>query len=101
MSEAFRRLLNRSVASFELRVGERRSAFLLAILFFALTAAFLVARTARDALFLAHLPSSELPYVYMASALAAGLVAALVMLLRRWVPEEIFFPITAVVLGSS
>lgn len=58
-----------------IRAGERRDAWSAFALLFGLIASHAILETARDALFLAKIPASRLPWVYMAIA-AASLVLA-------------------------
>jgi ATP:ADP antiporter, AAA family len=64
---------------------EAHRALLLGLILFALTGSFTLARTSRDAVFLARLPATLLPYVYLgvgAFTMAAALGVA--HLTRRW-----------------
>ncbi|MBL4850453.1 MAG: HEAT repeat domain-containing protein [Planctomycetes bacterium] len=79
---------------------ERRSAALLCVSFSMLTLAYLAARTARDAVFLSILPSSELPSVFAWSALAMALGLFVVIRLGRRGRPEAQFAIGAAGLGS-
>jgi AAA family ATP:ADP antiporter len=84
-----------------LRRGERASTGYLFLGCFAAVGAFLVARTARDALFLSRLPIRDLPWLYVASAGAtAGVGAAFARLAARVRPEEVG-PVLGVVLAAS
>src|SRR5687768_9112639 len=56
----------------EVRPGERRGAAAAFLTLFGILAAHTVLETARDALFLARLPPSQLPWVYLAMAVLAG-----------------------------
>ena len=61
----------------EIRPEERRAAFAGFFALFGVIAAHTILETARDALFLARLPAAELPWVYLAMALTAVLLAQL------------------------
>lgn len=60
----------------DVRAGERRGVFASFFTLLGITAAHVLLETARDALFLAKLPASQLPWMYMAIA-GIGLVLAL------------------------
>ncbi|MFT4706033.1 MAG: AAA family ATP:ADP antiporter [Bradymonadia bacterium] len=60
----------------QVRPSERRDAFVAAATLFALMAAHALLETARDALFLASIPASRLPLVYIGVAAAAWVVSA-------------------------
>jgi len=59
----------------EIRPDERRSAFAACLTLFGIIASHTILETARDALFLARLPASQLPWVYLAMAGAAVALA--------------------------
>ena len=61
---------------FEIRPGEARRVFTMVSLFFFLLAANNVVKVARDSLFLSHFPIDHLPYVYLLTAVFAGLIIA-------------------------
>src|SRR5262245_50792802 len=59
----------------EIRPEERRTALAACLTLFGIIASHTILETARDALFLARLPPSQLPWVYLAMALAAVALA--------------------------
>ena len=61
-------------------VADHRGAWLSALLLLVMVAGYSVLETARDSLFLARLPVSQLPWTYAAVAIAALLAAEL----NRW-----------------
>jgi ATP:ADP antiporter, AAA family len=58
-------MLERIARRFELSTSELRHAVALGAILFAITSSYTLAKTARDALYLASLPASTLPYVYL------------------------------------
>lgn len=56
--------------------GERRAAVAACLTWFGVTTAHALLETARDALFLAGLPASQLPWTYLAIAVAAAVIAS-------------------------
>ncbi|MBW2460749.1 MAG: hypothetical protein JRH11_03820 [Deltaproteobacteria bacterium] len=61
----------------QVRPGERRNTLAAALSLFAIMASHALLETARDALFLAHIDASQLPFVYIGVAAAAFAVSAL------------------------
>jgi hypothetical protein len=61
----------------DLRPGEAARIGFMAALFFFLLAANNVIKIARDALFLSRFPITQLPYVYLLAAVAAGIVISI------------------------
>jgi hypothetical protein len=59
----------------EIRPDERRTAFAACLTLFGIIASHTILETARDALFLARLPAAQLPWVYLAMAVAAVALA--------------------------
>ena len=59
----------------DIRPDERRTLLVAFSTLFGILAAHTVLETARDALFLARLPASQLPWVYIAMAVAAVLIS--------------------------
>jgi AAA family ATP:ADP antiporter len=71
-----------------LRSNERRPTAIAFLFLTALIASHALLETARDALFLARLPATQLPVVYLAIAGASLLIARVESRFRRWVPQR-------------
>jgi hypothetical protein len=71
-----------------LRPGERRPAWIAFAFLIALIASHALLETARDALFLARLPASELPFVYLAIAGLSLVIARTEARLTRFLPQR-------------
>lgn len=71
-----------------LRSNERRPTAIAFLFLTALIASHALLETARDALFLARLPATQLPFVYLAIAGASLVIARLESRFRRWVPQR-------------
>src|SRR5436189_4437700 len=61
---------------FLFKKGERKTAIFSALLLFAITCAFVILKSARDALFLSHYPARVLPYFMATTPVATALVSA-------------------------
>jgi HEAT repeat protein len=95
-----RRLAERFRVSAELRPNELRPALLLMLLSVALSFAYLIGRAACDAIFLSTYAPTQLPVLYVGTAIAVWIAATLLRKLGPRLPQEVFFPILATASGS-
>jgi ATP:ADP antiporter, AAA family len=68
-------MLDRVAQRFQLRPDELMHAVTLGGILFAITSSYTLVKTARDALYLANLPATSLPYVYMGVGLVTFVVS--------------------------
>jgi len=71
-----------------LRSNERRPTAIAFLFLTALIASHALLETARDALFLARLPATQLPVMYLAIAGSSLVIARLESRVRRWIPQR-------------
>lgn len=84
-----------------LRSNERRPTAIAFLFLTALIASHALLETARDALFLARLPATQLPYVYLAIAGGSLVIAKLEARFRRWMPPRFALVIWTVVAATG
>jgi AAA family ATP:ADP antiporter len=84
-----------------LRSNERRPTAIAFLFLTALIASHALLETARDALFLARLPATQLPYVYLAIAGASLVIAKLETRFRRWLPPRFALVIWTVLAATG
>ncbi|MEL6547669.1 MAG: hypothetical protein AAFQ82_23800, partial [Myxococcota bacterium] len=76
----------------EVRRDERRAIAVTFVTLFAMVAGHSILETARDALFLAKIPASQLPIAYFAIAVLIATVGQLTGALRNWVSRSSLLP---------
>ncbi|HKU38814.1 MAG TPA: hypothetical protein VJR89_11725 [Polyangiales bacterium] len=87
--------------SSDLSTPARRNAWAAAITLFVIMAGHTVLETARDSLFLARMPVGQLPFTYLAIAVAALFAAELNGRVRRWLDSRRALALTLLVAAAG
>lgn len=94
-------MLDHLARRLQLEPAELRHALTLSGMLFSITSSYTLTKTARDAMFLAHLPASDLPYVYLGAGLLTVIVSLLFTRVTRRVPTWMTLAGTALVAAIS
>jgi AAA family ATP:ADP antiporter len=85
----------------DLHISARRNAWAAATTLFVIMAGHTVLETARDSLFLARMPVSQLPFTYLSIAVAALFAAELNGRVRRWLDSRRALALTLLVAAAG